>query len=85
LSERHASYNKSTFGKNYDIWAGVKRKEAENVEARGKPLVVECDLAREPSNIRVEGGVYITMCSWDVEPDEQSPFDELPGPVEDDE
>lgn len=65
------------------MWVGVKRKAAENAEARGNPLVVKCDLSWEPMEIQVDGGVYITRCKWDVIPDDEPSIDKLPGPLED--
>jgi hypothetical protein len=56
-------------GKNYEMWTGVKRKQEENTESRGKPLVVKCELNSARNTIYVDHAVYITMCTWDVEPD----------------
>jgi len=55
----------------YKIWSGVKRKPEENIESRGKPLVVECELNSEKSVIEVNNSPIISMCTWDVEPDKQ--------------
>ena len=56
-------------GKEYEMWSGVKRKPEENVESRGKPLVVECELSGEEKLIEVNGGPIFSLCTWDVEPD----------------
>ena len=65
-------------GKEYQIWTGVKRKPEENVESKGKPLVVSCELTLEEENyIKVNGGPFFTLCTWDVEAD-QSYADENP-------
>lgn len=64
-------------GEIYEMWDGVKRAPEENVESRGKPLVVECELGMEEQSLsNVLGGVYFTRCTWDVEQDK--PFD---GPI----
>lgn len=56
-------------GKEYKIWDGVKRSMDINAEARGKPLVVQCDLNQPVDHISVDGSIYFTMCTWDVVPD----------------
>lgn len=56
-------------GKEYEMWSGVKREPEENIESRGKPLVVECELNQETSLIEVNGSPIFSLCSWDVEPD----------------
>ena len=54
----------------YDIWSGVKRTEEENAEARGKPLVVSCDLTQQELDlIEVNGSPIFSRCKWDVDPD----------------
>ncbi len=68
-------------GEEYKIWSGVKRSREENAESRGKPLIVECDLARETELIEVNGGPIFSKCKWDVEPDAPMVWD----PLEDDE
>ena len=52
------------------IWSGVKRKREENVESRGKPLIVTCDLSDDQEIIRVDGSVFEGKCRWNVEQDE---------------
>ncbi|MGI9280809.1 MAG: DUF6795 domain-containing protein [Endozoicomonas sp.] len=52
------------------IWFGVKRKKEENVESRGKPLIVTCDLTNDEEHLEVNGSLFIGKCRWDVEPDE---------------
>jgi len=56
-------------GKEYAMWAGVKRTPEENTESRGKPLVVKCELNSATNSITVNRSVFITLCTWDVEPD----------------
>lgn len=67
-------------GQEIPIWDGIKRKPEENVESRGKPLVVECELFSEERIIRVNRGPIHTRCNWDVEPDPKmdmsNPFDD---------
>jgi hypothetical protein len=53
----------------YEMWSAVKRKPEENVESRGKPLVVKCELNSEQNLIMVNGSPIHSLCSWDVEPD----------------
>lgn len=55
--------------KEYSIWSGVKRKYEENSEARGKPLVVSCELNSERKFIQVNNQPIFSLCTWDVEPD----------------
>ena len=55
--------------KQYEMWSAVKRKKEENVESRGKPLVVTCELNAEQSLIMVNDSPIHSLCSWDVEPD----------------
>lgn len=56
-------------GKEYKIWSGVKRKKEENVESRGVPLVVTCELNQEQNLKIVEGSPIHSLCSWDAEDD----------------
>jgi hypothetical protein len=56
-------------GAEYEIWEGVKRYPEENVEARGVPIVVECELERDKQLYMVDGQAFYTNCSWDVETD----------------
>lgn len=51
------------------IWEGIKRSKKENSESRGEPLDVQCDLNSETKVIKVDGQVFMTLCSWDVEAD----------------
>lgn len=55
--------------KQYEMWSAVKRKKEENVESRGKPLVVACELNAEQNLIMVNDSPIHSLCSWDVEPD----------------
>lgn len=55
--------------KNYRIWVGVKRKPEENAEAKGRPLIIDCELNSEKRFIQVNGGPIMTFCTWDVEAD----------------
>ena len=56
-------------GGEYEMWSAVKRQPQENVESRGKPLVVKCELNSEQNLIMVNGSPIHSLCSWDVEPD----------------
>ena len=58
-------------GKEYEMWSGIKRKPEENSEARGKSLIVECELTLpEQPYIKVDGSPISSLCKWDVEPDQ---------------
>ncbi|CUS42973.1 transthyretin-like family protein [Thalassolituus oleivorans] len=59
-------------GEEYPVWQGVKRTIEENAESRGKPLEVQCELIKPLEAIWVNGGGYVTSCTWDVEPDDTS-------------
>lgn len=67
-------------GLTYEVWSGVKQKREENSESNGKPLIVECRLEGERERIAVGGGVIYSRCVWDVEPDEEIDYENLPGP-----
>ncbi|WP_320819927.1 DUF6795 domain-containing protein [Thalassolituus sp.] len=56
-------------GEEYPVWQGVKRTIEENAESRGKPLQVDCMLGIEHNVIWVNGGAYVTQCTWSVEAD----------------
>lgn len=56
-------------GTDHVIWDGVKRKKEENSEARGKPLVITCDIEDETRVVEVNGQPFVTKCRWDVVPD----------------
>ncbi|MGD8176853.1 DUF6795 domain-containing protein [Marinimicrobium sp. ARAG 43.8] len=66
-------------GTQYRMWSGVKRKPEENVESRGEPLVVHCELRLEEENYkRIDGSPIFSLCTWNAEPDppfEQPIFD----------
>lgn len=53
----------------YRIWSSVKRTPEENSEARGKDLVVECELNSEETLITVNNSPIFSLCKWNVEPD----------------
>lgn len=55
--------------KQYEMWSAVKRQPEENVESRGKPLVVKCELNAEQQLIIVNGSPIHSLCVWDVEAD----------------
>ena len=55
--------------KKYEMWNGVKRKPEENVESRGKLLVVECELNAETNVKKVNDSPIISLCTWEAEPD----------------
>ena len=57
--------------KEYRMWSAVKRKPEENSESRGKPLVVDCELNREETMIKVNNSPIFSLCTWDVEPDKK--------------
>lgn len=57
--------------KEYRIWSGVKRKPEENIESRGKPLVVACELNSEETLIKVNNSPIFSLCKWDVTPDKK--------------
>lgn len=54
----------------FDIWSGVKRTPEENSEARGKNLVVSCELTHEKNLKQVNNNPIISRCTWAAEPDE---------------
>ena len=55
--------------KDYRIWSSVKRNPEENSEARGKDLVIECELNSEETLIIVNNSPIFSFYKWDVEPD----------------
>lgn len=63
--------------KDYKVWGSVKRSPEENVESRGKPLVVTCELNSEEKSIVVDRVPIHSLCVWDVEPDAPENWDEL--------
>ena len=63
--------------KDYKIWSSIKRNSAENVEAKGKPLIVTCELNSEERSIVVDRVPIHSLCVWDVEPDAPINWDEL--------
>lgn len=62
-------------GKYYRIWGSIKRNPLENTEARGKPLVVTCELSAEERSIVVNRVPIHTLCVWDVEPDPKTDWE----------
>lgn len=64
-------------GKEYEIWSSVKRNPDVNAEARGKPLVVTCELNSEERSLVVNRVPIHSLCLWDVEPDAPVNWDEL--------
>ncbi len=56
-------------GERIKIMAGVKRKPEENVESKGKPFKIRCDLQSERKTFYVDGNLFLTKCEWDVEHD----------------
>src|SRR5690554_3292704 len=64
-SEIYVTYQ----GKEYFIWTSTKRKSEKNVENRGKPLVVRCELTNEDEIYWIDGMPITTICTWDVEVD----------------
>lgn len=55
----------------FRIWESVKRSPKENVEAKGKPLVVTCELNSEERSVVVDRVPIHGLCTWDVEVDAQ--------------
>jgi hypothetical protein len=53
-------------GQKYELWWGVKSQKSENSESDGNTLVVKCELNSELKSIRVSGGVFRTLCTWNV-------------------
>lgn len=61
-----------------NIWDGVKRSKEENAESRGKPLVVKCELTQEKQKlVIVNEGPIFSLCTWDVEADEERVIDSI--------
>lgn len=56
-------------GEKKEIWWGVKRQMEENSEARGKPLVVTCELNSEEKTVMIGSTSIHSLCVWDVESD----------------
>ena len=56
-------------GKEYFVWNSIKRESGKNTENRGKPLVVQCELASDLRDFWVGGVPFTTLCVWDVEID----------------
>lgn len=59
----------------FEMWSAVKRQPEENVESRGKPLVVKCELNAEQNLIMVNGSPIHSLCTWDVEPDPKTDWE----------
>ena len=57
--------------KEYRMWSAVKRKPEENIESRGKSLVVKCELNSKKTMIKVNNSPIFSLCTWDVESDKQ--------------
>ena len=54
----------------YLVWEATTMNSTANYEARGKPLVVSCELSlEEESYIKINGALIYGHCTWDVEPD----------------
>ena len=54
----------------YLVWRATTMNSTENYEARGKPLIVSCELTlEEESYIPIDGNLIYGHCTWDVEPD----------------
>ena len=67
----------------YLVWEATTMDSTANYEARGKPLVVSCELSlEEASYIKVNRNFIYSHCKWDVEPDQ--PLDSSRFDVEDD-
>jgi hypothetical protein len=64
-------------GQQYQIWSSIKRNPNENVESRGKPLIVSCELNSTEKSILVNRVPIHSLCEWNVEPDAPVNWDEL--------
>lgn len=63
--------------KEYEMWNGVKRDPEENIESRGKPLIVECELNAETNVKKVNDSPIISLCTWEAEPDPKINLEEI--------
>lgn len=61
----------------YEIWWGIKRKPEENIESRGKPLVVNCELSNSNASVMIDASSFHGLCRWDVESDKPIDWDEI--------
>ena len=77
-SEIYVTYQ----GKEYFIWTSTKREPEKNIENRGNPLIVQCELTNEERGFRVNRMPITTICTWDVEVDPPRIYG---GPIPDDE
>lgn len=59
-------------GMEHLILEGIKRKEAELTESRGKPWIVTCELSDESIRFRIDGNAFVSRCKWDAEYDQKS-------------
>ena len=64
-------------GNEYKMWSGVKREPEENIESRGNPLVVECELNSETNVKKVNNSPIISLCTWDAKADEKPDIEEM--------
>ncbi len=58
-------------GMEYQLLEGIKRKESEFSESRGRPWVVSCELSDDPIRFRIDGNAFSSRCKWDAEHDKK--------------
>lgn len=50
---------------------GIKRKEIEFTESRGKPWTITCELSDDLIRFRIDGNAFASKCKWDAEHDKR--------------
>jgi len=58
-------------GMEYQLLEGIKRKESEFSESRGKPWAISCELSDDPTWFRIDGNAFSSRCKWDAEHDKK--------------
>ncbi len=58
-------------GMEHMLLEGIKRREAEFTESRGKPWVITCELSDDPIRFRIDGNAFASRCKWDSEHDKK--------------
>lgn len=56
-------------GMEYQLMEGIKRKENELSESRGRAWVISCELSDDPIRFRIDGNAFSSKCKWDAEHD----------------
>lgn len=56
-------------GMEYQLLEGIKRKENELSESRGRTWVISCELSDDPIRFRIDGNAFSSRCKWDAEHD----------------